>query len=50
MKAGRGMVFERALAPEVLEVGYRIAGSEEPFERRRQLLAVALRDYVTEQV
>jgi hypothetical protein len=49
MRTDKGMVFERTIRPDVLEVAYRIAGSDTPFEDQRQLLAVALRDHVTEQ-
>lgn len=49
MKNERGMVFERTLSESVLEVGYRIASSDAPFEQQRQLLAISLRDHVTEQ-
>ena len=49
MRTDKGMVFERTVKPDVLEAAYRIAGSDAPFEDQRQLLAVALRDYVTEQ-
>ena len=47
MRPDKGMVFERTIRPDVLEVAYRIAGSDAPFEDQRQLLGVALRDYVT---
>jgi hypothetical protein len=49
MTARKNQVFERALAPEIFEVAFRIATSGQPFADQRQLLSVALRDYTTEQ-
>jgi len=49
MNARKNQVFERALAPEIFEVAFRIAASGQPYAEQRQLLSVALRDYTTEQ-
>ena len=49
MTTRKNQVFERSLPPEIFDVAYRIASSNHPFEDQRQLLAVALRDFTTEQ-
>jgi hypothetical protein len=44
---GVGMIFDRALTPEQLDVGLRVATSSGGSEDSRRLLTVALRDHVS---
>jgi len=50
MKSGQaGMVFDRALTPELLDVALRVAFESEGSHDARRLLTVALRDHVSAQ-
>lgn len=49
MKARGSMLLDRGLTLELLEVAFRIATSDEPWEQQRRLLTVALRDHVSAQ-
>jgi hypothetical protein len=50
MKPGAiGMVFDRAITPELLEVGLRVATESGDTHDARRLLTVALRDFVSAQ-
>lgn len=49
MKARGSMLLDRALTIELLDVAFRIASSDEPWEHQRRLLTVALRDHVSAQ-
>lgn len=49
MKARGSMLLDRGLTFELLEVAFRIATSDQPWEQQRRLLTVALRDHVSAQ-
>src|SRR6059058_6183936 len=49
MKPRGSMLLDRRLTLELLEVAFRIATSNEPWEQQRRLLTVALRDHVSAQ-
>jgi len=45
----RGMILDRDLTPDLMDVALRIASDPTPWAEKRKLLTVALRDHVSEQ-